>query len=74
MTDKNLDKLLKGFDYSEFSKVKEDLLAKLLFKHYTDNLGRMNYSNELMTDEELDYAVAAGNPNSYIEDDKNKLM
>lgn len=67
MTDMNLEKSLREFDYSEFSKVKESLLSDILREMYKDNLKRnknlmQNFSDELLNDEELDYAVAAGSP------------
>ena len=67
MTDDYLDKELAAVDFSKFSKVRESLLEKLLTKHRQDNFkGFRSLSQEIfaerMTDEELDFAVAAGNP------------
>ncbi len=66
MTNDYLDRELAAVDFSKFSKVRESLLETLLQKHRQDNLkGFMSLSQEIfterMTDEELDYAVAAGN-------------
>lgn len=54
MTDKDFEAKLEGFDYSVFSKVRESLLNDILRTYDKDS--------ELMTDEELDYVAAAGNP------------
>lgn len=66
MKNLNLDTELQSFDYSVFSKVKESLLDELLKKHRQDNFGKyqklsVGLMNESMSDEELDYVVAAGN-------------
>ena len=67
MTNEIFERELQEFDYSVFSKVKDSLLDELLQKHRQDNFGKFqkfstNFFDEKMTDEELDYAVAAGNP------------
>lgn len=67
MTNEIFEKELQEFDYSVFSKVKDNLLNELLQKHRQDKFDKFqkfsgNFFNERMTDEELDYAVAAGNP------------
>ncbi|MBR6013363.1 MAG: hypothetical protein IK062_06235 [Selenomonadaceae bacterium] len=67
MTNEIFEKELQGFDYSVFSKVKDSLLDELLQKHRQDNFGKFQkfsagIFDERMTDEELDYVAAAGNP------------
>ena len=76
MTNDYLDRELAAVDFSKFSKVRESLLETLLQKHRQDNLkGFMSLSQEIfterMTDEELDYAVAAGNPAAMNNPEKN---
>ena len=76
MTNDYLDRELAAVDFSKFSKVRESLLETLLQKHRQDNLkGFMSLSQEIfterMTDEELDYAVAAGNPAVMKKPEKN---
>lgn len=68
MTDAMLDKNLSGFDYSVFSKVRESLLDEIMQKYDSRKLKSFkSYSQmmaeEMLTDEELDYIAAAGNPN-----------
>ena len=67
MTDATLEQNLQAFDYSVFSKVKGSLLAELLKRHDADNSRRISglsrmLTSEMMTDEELDFVAAAGNP------------
>ena len=67
MTDATLEQNLQAFDYSVFSKVKGSLLAELLRRHDADNSRRISglsrmLTSEMMTDEELDFVAAAGNP------------
>ena len=67
MTNDNFEKEMKSFDYSVFSKVKDSLLDKLLQKHRADNATNFKslsqlMKEEFMSDEELDYVAAAGNP------------
>ena len=77
MTNEIFDKELQSFDYSVFSKVKDSLLDELLQKHRQDNFGKFqkfsaNFYDDAMTDEELDYVAAAGNPAMQKNpDDKN---
>ena len=76
MTNDYLDRELAAVDFSKFSKVRESLLEKLLTKHRQDNFkGFKSLSQEIfierMTDEELDYAVAAGNPTVMKKPEKN---
>ena len=67
MTDQILDEILREFDYSVFSKVKDNLLEELLQRQRKNNLQNfMSLSQQLamekLSDDELDYVVAAGNP------------
>lgn len=66
MTDEILEKNLRQFDYSVFSKVRGSLLGEIMQK-YDEKTGFKSYSQimaeEMLSDEELDYAAAAGNPN-----------
>ena len=76
MTNDYLDRELAAVDFSKFSKVRESLLQTLLQKHRQNNFkGFKGLSQEIfaerMTDEELDYAVAAGNPNAMNNPEKN---
>ena len=76
MTNDYLDRELAAVDFSKFSKVRESLLETLLQKHRRDNFkGVKSLSQEIfterMTDEELDYAVAAGNPAVMNKPEKN---
>lgn len=76
MTDTMLDRNLREFDYSVFSKVKDSLLDEIMQKYDNRNLkSSKSYSQimaeERMTDEELDYIAAAGTPN-LTEDDLTK--
>ena len=70
MTNEMLEKNLKAFDFSEFSKVKESLLDELLQKHRMKNFKSLSQqlAEEMLSDEELDYVVAAGNP--FLEENK----
>lgn len=61
MTEETLEKNLREFDYSVFSKVRESLLEEILRRYDAPNF--QFRSEEILTDEELDYAAAAGNPN-----------
>lgn len=63
MTDEILEKNLREFDFSSLSKVKESLLEEILKKYDARNLKSVISEDEILTDEDLDYAVAAGNPN-----------
>lgn len=72
MTDINLEKNLSEFDYSVFSKVRNSLLENILQKYDERNFNGFKSLSQMMmeermTDEELDYVAAAGNPNA----DKN---
>ena len=61
MDDEKLTKRLKDFDFSLIHPVKETLLNQLLIQHREDNAPQGIWASK-MTDEELDMAVAAGNP------------
>lgn len=75
MTDKSLEKNLRGFDFSEFSKVKKSLFNEILFEHRKDNFRRLgNLSDEIMTEEELDYIAAAGNTATNLDDTEIKKI
>ncbi len=69
MSEDRLEKDLKAFDYSVFSSVRETLLQELLQKHRRDN-GRaipslfQTLKENHMSEEELDYVAAAGNPSA----------
>ncbi len=68
MNGEMLDKNLREFDYSVFSKVRDSLLEEILQKQRKNNLKAfMSLSQQLagerLSDDELDYVVAAGNPN-----------
>ena len=76
MNNDYLDRELAAVDFSKFSKVRESLLETLLQKHRQYNSkGFISLSQEIfterMTDEELDYAVAAGNPAVMNNPEKN---
>jgi hypothetical protein len=60
MEDKLLDNKLERFDFSQCHSIKETLLGKLLTMHRMDNMSAQWSKN--LSDEELDMAVAAGNP------------
>ena len=64
MTNEMLEKNLKAFDFSEFSKVKESLLDELLQKHRMKNFKSLSQQlkEEMLSEEDLDYVAAAGNP------------
>ena len=70
MTEVILEKNLKAFDFSEFSKVKESLLDELLQRHRMKNFKSLSQqlADERLSDDELDYVAAAGNP--FIDKDK----
>ncbi len=68
MTEEILEKSLREFDYSMFSKVKESLLKELLKRQRQNNLKNFKsfaqqLAEEKICDEELDFVVAAGNSN-----------
>ncbi len=68
MTETILENNLGAFDYSVFSKVRKSLLEEILQKQRKNNLKNfMSLSQQLagekLSDDELDYVVAAGNPN-----------
>ena len=64
MTEKILENNLRGFDYSQFSKVKDSLLDELLQRHRMKNFRSLSQqlAEEMLSDDELDYVAAAGNP------------
>ena len=70
MTDESLERNLKVFDFSQFSKVKDSLLDELLQRHRMKNFKSLSQqlAEEMLSEEELDYVAAAGNPN--IDKDK----
>ena len=61
MDDKTLVQALENFDFSCCHPVRETLLTRLLAMHRQDN-ARTNRWQGRMSDDELDLAVAAGNP------------
>ena len=73
MTEEILEKNLREFDFSQFSKVKESLLEELLQKHRRKNFQNLSLQlpEEIIFDEELDYVAAAGSP--FIQKDGKKL-
>ena len=72
MTEEIIEKNLREFDFSQFSKVKESLLEELLQKHRMKNFKNLSlqFPEEMYSDEELDYVAAAGN-SFPPKDDKN---
>jgi|GEM_PF-1079862 len=66
MTENILEKNLREFDFSEFSKIKDSLLENILQKYDEDNSTKTFKSlsqilaEEKLSDEELDYVAAAG--------------
>jgi hypothetical protein len=64
MTDEILEKNLKSFDYSVFSKVKDSLYEELLQKHRRNNFKSLSQklAASRLSFDELDYLAAAGNP------------
>ena len=70
MTEEILEKNLREFDFSVFSKVKESLLEELLQRHRMKNFKSLSQqlAEEKLSDEELDYIAAAGNP--FLDKDK----
>ena len=67
MTNEILENNLRKFDYSVFSKVRGSLLTEILNKYDAQNNFK-SYSQimaeEKLSDDELDYAAAAGTPNN----------
>ena len=65
MIEENLEKNLRAFDFSQLSKVKESLLDELLQRHRMKNFKSLSQimEEEKISDDELDYVAAAGNPN-----------
>ncbi len=61
MDDDKLTERLEHFDFSRLHPLKETLLNQLLSMHRRDNFSQSIWMNK-MTEEELDMAVAAGNP------------
>ena len=70
MTEKILERNLREFDFSVFSKVKDSLLDELLQRHRMKNFKSLSQqlADERLSDDELDYVAAAGNP--FIDKDK----
>jgi hypothetical protein len=63
MRDEDLTMELKGFDYSLMHPVRESLKEKLLNMHRMANRSTDLWQDNKLTDDELDYAAAAGNAN-----------
>ncbi len=61
MDDEKLTKRLENFDFSRVHPVRDNLLNQLIFMHRKDNAPQGVLPGK-MTDDELDMAVAAGNP------------
>lgn len=63
MTEQILENNLRNFDYSVFSKVRGSLLEEIMNKYDSGATGFKSYSQiiaeEHLSDEELDYVVAA---------------
>ena len=55
----NIDEGLKNFDYSLLSAIRKQLLQRLLTMRQ-NRRSNITLSNNLMTDDELDYVAAAG--------------
>ena len=76
MDDKEMERQLEEFDYSQFSPVREPLLQKLLFLRRSQGAIAGESENPWtmrLDDEALDLAVAAGNPAAMGKPkDKNK--
>lgn len=70
MTEEILEKNLREFDYSVFSKVKNSLLEELLQKQRMKNFKSLSqqWADERLSDDELDYVAAAGN--NFLDKDK----
>lgn len=71
MDDKTLVRDLENFDFSCCHSVRETLLNQLLAMHRRDN-DRKNRWQGRMSDDELDLAVAAGNPTLQEQEDKER--
>lgn len=72
MTEEILEKNLREFDYSVFSKVKDSLLEEILLRQRKNNFRNFrSLSDEILSDDELDYVAAAGSSSL---DDKNKKL
>lgn len=74
MTEEILEKNLREFDYSVFSKVKKSLLEEILERQRRDNFRSFSqkFSEEMLSDDELDYLAAAGNP--FLDDKSKKIL
>lgn len=74
MTEEILEKNLREFDYSVFSKVKKSLLEEILERQRRDNFKSFSqkFSEEMLSDDELDYLAAAGNP--FLDDKSKKIL
>lgn len=73
MDDKILTTELEHFDFSECHPIKEKLLQELLTMHRRDqqkNRGKFGGWAGKLSDEELDWAAAAGNP--HLQDKEKK--
>ena len=63
MTNTKLEQDLGNFDFSSCHPVKERLYQQLIAMHRMENSASKNlWAGKRMGDEELDWAVAAGNP------------
>ncbi len=63
MADDRLEQDLLSFDFSLCHPVKDSLFKELIGMHRKKNLSvSQKWAGSLLTDEELDLAVAAGNP------------
>lgn len=74
MTEEILEKNLREFDYLVFSKVKKSLLEEILERQRRDNFKSFSqkFSEEMLSDDELDYLAAAGNP--FLDDKSKKIL
>ena len=61
MTNTEMEKQLRGFDFSKLSKVKGSLLQNLLERHRQDNAPKAWWRQEQMSTDDLDMVIAAGN-------------
>lgn len=64
-----MDQEVRSFDFSRCHPIREQLLNELLTMHRRDNARRSKWQG-LMSDDELDMAVAAGSPALQAQEDK----
>ena len=66
MNEMELEQKLRAFDYTTLDTVKENLKDKLLAMHRRDNQNvlslRSKWNDKRLSEDELDYAAAAGTP------------